>query len=427
MRKKCQLVCAFLSVFFSFLFPYSVSADFPPSSSSAVILGCLENDQILYELNSNIQMYPSGFMKLLAAIVIAEHTAPLEQVTVSEAALRLNDSAPRMYLEIGETLPVQDCLAAMLLSDADDALRALALHIASSFEDFIALMNQKAEALGAVHTHISSLAASPSACSTTPSDLLRIAKAFWQIPCLRSILRTPQYEILPTNQTSESRFYNRTHPLTLPEEASYMPTCLGGYLNSSSKDGTFLLSYDQQKDLTLIAITVNQKTISESAQDHSRLLQYAHQSFFPVIYPIKGMLVSKIPIYQNNSKLGYADILMMQDLLYISPDASSPSDLEMRLLLPASISLPLLSQEPVGYIEYYQKQELIASIPCRASVSPPLFQIVLHRLTAPLLQITSLSAAAPPLSHTHFFDVALVMLLPILLVSYFFRRKPTLF
>ena len=427
MRKKHQILCVLLSIFCAFLPPCAVSADFSPSlSSSAALLGCLENDQILYETNSNRKICSSGFMRFLAAIVIAEHTSPLEQVTIREEALRLNDSAPRMYLKEGETISVQDCLAAVLLSDADDALQSLALYIAPSFQDFIKLLNQKALTLGALHTHVSSLSDSSPSCSTTLYDFLLIAKAFWQIPSLRSILQTAQYEISPTNQTPESRFYNRTHPLTLPENPSYMPSCLGGYTSFFLNQDTFLLSYDKQEDLTLIAITINPHTVSESAQDHHSLLQYAHQNFSPVLYPIKGILIGKIPVFQNSSKLGYADIISEKDLLYVSLDSSS-HELEMRLFFPDSISFPFIPQKAIGYIQYFQKQELIATIPCRALGSPLLSQLALRHLSLPFLQITSMATITPVVSHTHLFDISLFVISLILLVSYFFRRKPILF
>lgn len=58
----------------------------------------------------------------------------------------------QIYLEVGESMSVQDLLKAIVVASGNDAATAMAEHIAGSTEGFVALMNQMAEELGMDNT-----------------------------------------------------------------------------------------------------------------------------------------------------------------------------------------------------------------------------------------------------------------------------------
>ena len=63
----------------------------------------------------------------------------------------------QVYLDPKEQFPVEELLYALMVQSANDAAVALATHIAGSKEGFVALMNEKAQELGMVHTHFASV------------------------------------------------------------------------------------------------------------------------------------------------------------------------------------------------------------------------------------------------------------------------------
>lgn len=289
------------------------------------------------------------------------------------------------------------------------------------------MLNEKAASLGAVHSRIiyQDDQTAP-LLNTTAADLFIIAKAFWQIPHLRAILRTPQYKIAPTNLMPDFRFYNRTHPLTLLNSASYDEHCLGGLYGYSLGGNSYILSFAEKDGLPLIAITVGSDSISDSAADHALLLAYGYENFSLITYPLKNMLISKLPVYQGKNKLGYADIFAARDLYYVTSVWDASLDLQTKLLLPSSLPYSAYAQSSIGYIQYYKNERLIASIPCMA-FSDPLIQNIAFLQSVSAIQHMAALSYAPPVTPSLWENLFLFIIPLLLLVSYFFYRKHTLF
>jgi D-alanyl-D-alanine carboxypeptidase (penicillin-binding protein 5/6) len=78
-----------------------------------------------------------------------------EMVPVTVEAYRTGGS--QVYLDPKEQFTVEELLYALMVQSANDAAVALASHVAGSKEGFVALMNQKAEALGMKSTRFHSV------------------------------------------------------------------------------------------------------------------------------------------------------------------------------------------------------------------------------------------------------------------------------
>lgn len=87
--------------------------------------------------------------KIMTCILAIEMAGDLSAaVAVPDEAARLGGSNSRTGLVRGESLPMRDLLYGLMLVSANDAALAIACHLAGSAEDFAALMNGKAAALG---------------------------------------------------------------------------------------------------------------------------------------------------------------------------------------------------------------------------------------------------------------------------------------
>jgi serine-type D-Ala-D-Ala carboxypeptidase (penicillin-binding protein 5/6) len=126
---------------------------------SALILDG-ETGKTLFADNADAVVYPASVLKLMNLLVILERveqgTLRLdEMVQVTREAAKTGGS--QVYLDPKEQFPLEDLLYALMVQSANDAAVALATHIAGSKEGFVALMNQKAEALGMKSTHFYSV------------------------------------------------------------------------------------------------------------------------------------------------------------------------------------------------------------------------------------------------------------------------------
>ena len=134
----------------------AAAAPVPPEiSAPSAILMESSTGKILYEKEANTPLPPASVTKIMTILLVAEaidsgRISLDDMVTASETAASMGGS--QIYLEVGESMSVQDLLKAIVVASGNDAATAMAEHIAGSTEGFVALMNQKAEELGMDNT-----------------------------------------------------------------------------------------------------------------------------------------------------------------------------------------------------------------------------------------------------------------------------------
>ena len=114
-----------------------------------VLIDASDPETPLYAKNPDAPIIPASTTKIMTCILAIEMAGDLSAaVAVPDEAARLGGSNSRMGLVRGESLPMRDLLYGLMLVSANDAALAIACHLAGSAEDFAALMNGKAAALG---------------------------------------------------------------------------------------------------------------------------------------------------------------------------------------------------------------------------------------------------------------------------------------
>ena len=117
---------------------------------SALVIDA-DTGNVLFEDNADARVYPASVLKLMDLYVLLDR--------IDQGLLKLDEMVPvtaeayktggsQVYLDPKEQFTVEELLYALMVQSANDAAVALATHIAGSKEGFVALMNQKAEALG---------------------------------------------------------------------------------------------------------------------------------------------------------------------------------------------------------------------------------------------------------------------------------------
>ena len=117
-------------------------------SATAAVLMDADMGQVLYEKNGDRQMLIASTTKIMTALVVLEHAAPDDVITVTPDHMAEGSS---MYLRAGETVRVEELLYGLLLCSGNDAALVLT-ECAGGLTPFVALMNEKAAALGMAHT-----------------------------------------------------------------------------------------------------------------------------------------------------------------------------------------------------------------------------------------------------------------------------------
>ena len=118
------------------------------AQGSALIDG--KTGRLLWGRNAEEPMAMASTTKIMTAILVLEHCAPDEIVTVSKNAA--HQPEVHMDLKEGEQWKMEDLLSAMMLRSYNDAAVALAEHVSGSVERFCLEMTKKAKEIGAEDT-----------------------------------------------------------------------------------------------------------------------------------------------------------------------------------------------------------------------------------------------------------------------------------
>lgn len=124
-------------------------------SSSAVLVD-VQSGTVLAEKGMDEKIYPASMTKVMTLLVAAENLPDLDATfTMTQDIidpLYLAGASMAGYVN-GETVTMRDLLYGAVVPSGAEATEALAQAVAGSEEAFVAMMNEKAAALGLTNTH----------------------------------------------------------------------------------------------------------------------------------------------------------------------------------------------------------------------------------------------------------------------------------
>tara|TARA_B100000029_G_scaffold89364_1_gene79056 strand:+ start:175 stop:1326 length:1152 start_codon:yes stop_codon:yes gene_type:complete len=142
----------------SFIFLTS-SWSSPKIDVKTAILVDYHSDEILYELEPDMSIYPASMTKIMTSIVafdlLKQGKIKLEdEVIVSENAWRLSSAGySSMFIMLNDKVTIEDLLKGIIIVSGNDACVALAEGIAGTESNFAEMMNEKAQELGMENTN----------------------------------------------------------------------------------------------------------------------------------------------------------------------------------------------------------------------------------------------------------------------------------
>ena len=118
-----------------------------------------DSNEIIYELEPDMSIYPASMTKIMTSLVVFdllknEKLSLDDKFIISEKAWRLSQSGySSMFLMINDEVTVEDLLRGIIVASGNDACVAIAEGIAGSEENFADIMNEKASEIGMTNTN----------------------------------------------------------------------------------------------------------------------------------------------------------------------------------------------------------------------------------------------------------------------------------
>ena len=279
-------------------------------SAKAAILYELTSDTLVYAWNPDVQVDPSGMNKIMTALIALEMTKPEEIVTVSRtvvlsAALIGSVSAG---LKVGEEISMGDLLYCMMVASANDASVVIAEHISSTEEQFVELMNQRAQELGCVNTHFVNASGLPQAGQyTTARDLAKLTQTALKNEAFAQLFQAVNYTVPATNK-SEERYIVTTNYLTSKEtvKTQFDNRVTGGKTGALSTTDRSLICTAENSGKMYLSVVMNARgTVTEdglsattfgSFEETRALLDYGFRQFSVRQVLQSGQVLDQFPV-----------------------------------------------------------------------------------------------------------------------------------
>ena len=267
---KRFVICALL---LALLLPVKALAA-ADNSAEALILYEPRTGTVLREKQADKSMLIASTTKIMTALLVVEHCALQETVTITEAMCGAEGSS--LYLTEGQRFTVEELLYGLMLASANDAAEALAIHTAGSIEAFAAMMNEKAASLGMANTHY----ANPHGLDdpagqhySSARDLAFLTAAAMENPLFCRFFSAREFEIHGTVIENHNKLL-----------ASY-DGCLGGKTGYTRAAGRTLVSCAERNGLRLICVTLSDP---DDWNDHRALFDAAFADYRFLTFPETG-------------------------------------------------------------------------------------------------------------------------------------------
>lgn len=168
-------------------------------SAKAAIAWNITQDKIYFAKNADQRVFPASTTKVMMMLVALEKLSLDQYVTVSQRATR--EPPTKLYLRPGEQYRVRDLIYACMLKSANDAAVVLAEAAGGSEAQFVAMMNQKAQAIGAKNTRFANSHGLPSVDKqyTTARDMAVIFREAMKNPFFQEASRVAYKNIYSKN------------------------------------------------------------------------------------------------------------------------------------------------------------------------------------------------------------------------------------
>jgi serine-type D-Ala-D-Ala carboxypeptidase (penicillin-binding protein 5/6) len=239
--------------------------DRPVIKAAALYMVELQSGQVLLEKNATRRLPPASLTKIMTALIALE-SAPLHEVVKIDRRAMVHHSS--YQFQPGEEFLLRDLVTAMLVASANDACEAVAWHIGGDDKRFVAMMNERASALGLQDTHfVNPCGFDAPEHYSTAVDLATLTDRALQQPFFSMMVRTLVRDISTVDGKRKLSLHS-TNELLVDSDVNGVKT---GY---TSKAGRCLIASMFKDGHRLLLVGLN---LMDQWEQASKLLRYGHE------------------------------------------------------------------------------------------------------------------------------------------------------
>lgn len=325
------------------------------------------SQQMLIEHDANTRIAPGSLTKLMTAYVVFD-ALKQNKITLRQSleptayALRLQNEEPRMFLEVGKEVTVEELLRGLIVQSANDAARVLTEVVANHEIAFADLMNKQAQRLGMRNTHFANATGVPEALHySSAQDLALLAAALQRdFPDFYALYALREYKYNNINQ------FNRNRLLWLDPYVDGMQTA------HDEEVGFSLVASAKRGNRRLISVVIGTEKEGLRSSESQRLLNLGFQQFEMVQLYRKQQTVTELRLWKgtdHQAKIGF-----LEDR-YITVPVGERDLLSAKLETKQPLIAPVNEGQSIGTLHLSLSGALYLDLPVVVLESVPLANV----------------------------------------------------
>ena len=318
----------------------------PELSARGYILMDFNTGKVLAERDANQRLNPASLTKLMTAYVAGQemksgNISMNDQVVISKNAWAKNfPDSSKMFIEVGNTVPLADLYRGLIIQSGNDASVAIAEHVAGSEAGFVGLMNGWAEKLGLNNSAFTNPHGLDSnGLYSTPRDIAELGRAIIRdLPDIYSLYSERSFTHNGITQ------YNRNG--LLRDRSMNVDGMKTGYTSGA---GYSLATSATQGDMRLIAVVMGAKSPNIRELESKQLLSYGFR-FYDTVIPTRAKEhIGKAKVWMG--QLDEVKVGVSKDV-HLTLLKGELNKLDAELVYSEELVAPLGKNQVVGKVVY---------------------------------------------------------------------------
>ena len=339
----------------------TVTPAVPVIDAKGFILLDATSGKILAEKNPDARMAPASLTKLMSLYIISGALKngsihPDDKVRISTAAWKTGGS--RMFVKVGDEVPVKDLMQGIAVASGNDASVAMAEYIAGTEEAFASIMNAQAKALGMNNSHFMDSTGLPNPNHySTPRDFATLAQALTRD-------YPEDYKLFSEKwfTWNNIRQPNRNRLLWRYQYADGLKT-------GHTDDAGFCLVSSAMKDgMRLISVIMGAPSDEVRTEDSIRLLTYGFRFYETHKISTAGTTLTHARAWKGKQK----DVALGIDQdLYATIPAGQYKNIEITYKVNEPLTAPIIKGDTYGTVNIVLNNQVLLSKPLIAMKDDP--------------------------------------------------------
>lgn len=326
-------------------------------AQSAILIDA-HSQQVLYCKNETKRLYPASTTKIMTMILLFEAIKEKRikwNDTLSCSAYAASMGGSQVYLEENETMSVDELFKCVAIASANDASVLIGEGIAGSHQEFVKMMNKKAQSLKLVNTHFENCTGLHDANHyTCAKDLATMGAYLIKIGGKKLFSVTSLYDSYIREKNQQKFWLVNTNKLL--KQYQGVDGLKTGYTKEA---GYCIVTTCKKNNLRLIGVLMNEDKPQTRNEDMKGLLNYGFSKYQQVKLYEKGEILDTLKMKDLIEQ--EVNVISLEDIYYLN-DKANTSKVKAKINY-HDIKLPISKNEEIGDLVLTKQGKRVASYP----------------------------------------------------------------